>query len=253
MIRRLILACVCVLGWAVSAQAQVTVGTTYSGTTTNTISVTAATVTIAASEVVDVCVAWRAGDDETISSITFNGSATGISNNYNSVGASQRVGLASYRIVGVTGTGDVVVTFNDSVAGARVMVSRLTNVDNGTPAGTSSVVTDLGGETGTLSTSRTLASGDLALTCVVTNQNTQATLAANSGQADIFTALHTGDQTDALSSEGGTGSVTSGYTWNGTVGTWARLGMVPYLVASAATPVCKGALLGVGCEHSSQR
>ena len=229
----------------------VSVGTAYQAEGANVTLITAASVVLAANDVADVTVALRNGDDETVTSVPFNGSATGVTNITTSSGAGERVLLAKYRIVGVTGTADVVANFNESVTAALIFVQVLQGVDNATPVGTTDTDTDLGTESGTLTSTVTLSSGDLSITAIVTGVAfAAATMSISGGQTQIFAPNDFGvaDATAAVSYETGTGAVAGGYTWNGTLAGWARQIAVPYLAAAggAATIARRLLTLGVG-------
>lgn len=221
----------------------VTIGTAYQAENANEAAVTVASVVLAANDVADVTVAWRAGDDETISSLTFNGTTTGITQTAISQGAGERIRIAKYRIVGRTGTADVVATLNELASALWCGVQVLGGVDNTTPVGTTDTDVDLGAETGTLTSSVTLTSGDLAVFAIIVGV-APATLTEGGGQTAIFASnaigAGAGDGSVAASYKTGSGSVSGGYTWDGGTAGWGRQIAVPYLQGAAAVTIAPG-------------
>lgn len=247
MCRRFAAALVMALGLSAPASAAVTLIDSTGNVCSGGSSVTASGVALSSGYVADVTIAWRDNAGQTLSSVTFNGSATGVTENIASYSGGDRVQLVSYRVVGQTGTADVVATFSAAPSsGCAIRVSWLSGVDNTTPIGTPAAATALGTSATALSTSVTLASGDLTMVAVALYSNATS-LAQDSGQTQIYPSVDSGEITTATSSETGSGSIASGYTW-ATGGDWARLTLVPYKASAGGgggTP-SRLLLLGVG-------
>lgn len=206
-------------------------GAAYSGEDGNATFAEAAAVVLAANDVADVTVTWRESAGQAITSVTFNGSATGCTQILAASGNGERIGIAKYRIVGVTGTAAVRGTISASAPAIAVDVLVLSGVDNASPVGTADTDFDAGGESGALSGTVTLSAGDLAVCAIVTGpEDSSASLTHNLGQDPRVAAnsVAAPNITRAVSTEGGSGSVTSGYTWTGGDGGWARNVVVPY-------------------------
>lgn len=194
------------------AQAAVARTNTYSGTSTSG-STTVSSVTIASGEFALVQCGWRkTGAEETITGVTFNGASTGVS----AVGSTQVDTIPgdgrqqTYQITGVTGTANVVVSYNTGPNQAGCIVRTFSGVDTGgTPL---SAPTSSQGDTSPVTVnSASASSGDLVVDHVVHRGG--ATMTVGAGQSAVTETGTAGANVSThASEEAGTGAVTMSWT-----------------------------------------
>lgn len=229
------------------AEAAVARTNTFTGSSTSG-STTVSSVTIASGEYATVQCGWRLTSTEAISSVTFNGSTTGVT----AISGSQVDTIAgdarqqSYQILGRTGTANVVVNWSTAPNQAGCIVRTYSGVDTGgTPLGT--VVTAVNNVAPVTANSSTAASGDLVVDNVVHRCGCSLTVGA--GQVGV-TQINTGgaNVSNHASEETGTGAVTM--SWTGGTANWATVVLV-VKAGAASGPTDKGRInrLGVGAEN----
>ena len=182
-------------------------GTNFSG---SGVTVTAANVVVSAGDIIVVEFGWRRNAAQTLSSVTFNASATGLSA---ITGASVQNPDASaeqnaYVGVGLSGTHDVVVTLSANSPVMMVIVRVLSGADTGSPYGT--VVNSNGNDNPSDTVSS--AVGGLCLDAFILRNDD--TMTADSGQTNT-SSLGVGQGTQmGFSVESGAASVSMGWTGN---------------------------------------
>jgi hypothetical protein len=208
------------LAHAAVARTNTFTGTSSSGSTT------VSSVTIAAGEFALVQCGWRkTGAEETITGVTFNGSATGVS----AVGSTQVDTIAgdgrqqTYQITGVTGTANVVVSYNTGPNAAGCIVRTFSGVDTGgTPL---SAPTSNANDTDPITVNSASASaGDLVVDHVVYRGG--HSLTAGAGQVGSSqTGTGGANVSTHASEETGTGAITMSWTTAGGAN-WSTLALV---------------------------
>jgi hypothetical protein len=202
--RRLLLA-LALLALPASSLAAVAQVNSYSNSA-GAASVTVASVVIASNEVAIVSSSWRLSAGQTITSVTFNSSTTGVSQITGTLldtddGEGRQ---ESYIINGVTGTADVVVTLSAGTATLATQVRVFSGVDTGGPTGTIATATG-GGVTVTVDASS--AAGNLVMDNVVYRAGAALTIGASQtneieitgGSVSLHGSIETGAGTVTMS------------------------------------------------------
>lgn len=246
---RLLRTIVCLaLLWAAPVYAAATfsssvTGTNFSGAGTT---VSCASVSVSTGDVVFVLFGWRRNAAQSLSSVTFNGSSTGLTAVTGASGQTADGGsgeIGAYVGVGLSGTADVVVTLS---ANSPVMMVRcvvLSGVNTSTPYGT--VVQSTGNDDP--SDTATGTTDGLGLDALILRNDD--TLTAGAGQSNTSTlGIGNGTQLDSSTKAG---AVSLSMTWTGNVNGDAYVyDVIPVIAAAAGGSTCRPgslALLGVGC------
>jgi hypothetical protein len=208
-------------------------GTNFSGAGTT---VTCSSVTVGSGQTFVVVFSWRRNAAQALSSVTFNGSPSGLTA---ITGASLQTGpgdaeIGAYIGVGLSGTADVVVTLdaNSGVMAARTFV--LSGVDTGTPYGT--VVSSTGNDNP--SDTATGTTDGLGIDAFVLRNSD--TMTEGAGQSNAVT-LGTGVEgtIQCSSTKAGEVSLTMEWTGNTSGDAYAHI-LIPLLAAAGGTTIAPG-------------
>jgi hypothetical protein len=142
----------------------ITVGTSNSTNNTGANSITLGITVAAGVDCLDIDIAWSDGSPATISSVTVNGSSSGVAHIATASGAgsfSQYLRASKYSKVGpTTGAQNVVVTFSASQGEMQSGCTQLSGVDQTTPVRAASIQTATGDDATAGPVSCTTVSGD---------------------------------------------------------------------------------------------
>lgn len=186
---------------------------TYSSSTVSGSTVTVSSVNAGAGDFVLILSGWRANNSQLISGVTFNGSATGISEIVASA-VTNGAGAGAWQGDGLTGTADIVVTWDVAPDnGASVVVHVFSGAHATTPIRDSDTASD-GAVATAISPALTSATDDLCYDMIGFRVFDDLTsLAADAGQTELFELLT--PNVAGASEENGAASVTMGWSWAG--------------------------------------
>ncbi len=190
------------------------------------------TVDSAGADCLHTMVGWRNNADQALSSVTWNGSASGVELRGASGASGQRVNIEEYSIVGLDGAShDVVWSFSAS-ADIRGEAQPLSGVSS---FGTTGIGTTLGTSDGAVSAnagSATIADDLVMCSFVFGITDITGSLTPNGGQTQTAAPnLVSAECVTAASSEPGGGTVNCGYTWTTSTNDWGRVLVTPYQAA----------------------
>jgi hypothetical protein len=208
------------------------------GEITSATTLTLASVVGSGGDMLFIAVNWVGTSSQTISSVTYNGSSTGITQIGTPIDPGTGRALARYRLLAPSGTADVVITFSASVPNAQGTAMVLSGVNQSSPIGTSQTASAVGGSP-TTTAAATSAVGDLCVDCLMVQGNATSVATVNGDQTQR-SALDGGSiLIHRTSTEAGAASVTMGWTWTGAAA-WAHA-VTPVQAAAAGGAVIPGA------------
>ena len=227
------------MGSFLPATAQITLDAVSTGTTTGTSVTVSHTTGTGANRLMLVGISYRNKDSETVSAISYGGSALTLVGTIAN-GTNSRIYI--YRLLNpAQGTANLAVTFNNAVdRGAVVAVATFFNVNQSSPLGTFASAT---GSSTAPSVDVTAATGQLVFD-VLAVRNTTA-LTPGAGQSERWDLSQT-DIRGGGSTEAGAASTTM--NWTSGDGAWAIGGVAirpsPVLSATITNVLCRGAATG---------
>jgi hypothetical protein len=213
------------------------------GEITSATTLTLASVVGSGGDMLFIAVTWVGNSSQTISSVTYNGSSTGITQIGTPIDPGTGRLLARYYLLAPSGTADVVVTFSASVPNGQATAMVLSGVNQSSPIGTSQTASAIAGSP-TTTAAASSATGDLCVDCLMIQGNATSVAVVNGDQTPHSAQDGSGLFFHRTSSEAGAASVTMGWTWTGAAA-WAHA-VTPIQAAAAGGARSRQILLGVG-------